>query len=172
MKSEPHTFQPLAPHEQNHFDLLKAQIDSPAGFVDFGLGLKAFRSPPDDDTYRALVRYAHVRYLRACDYVNWLYGNIRLIRRETLINRAKAAGMAVRMRDLAAIKIERISGIPQLKIGDEAWINEARKGYLQVEISNAVRARVMLEEERERLLPLSEEAAAVERASRTWVLVA
>ena len=88
------------------------------------------------------------------------------MRRQALLNKAMATGSALRMAELSALKMNRISGLPDLKIGDESWIQGVPKGYLQREVAKAVLARRTLDEERNRLLPMSEEAAAAEQASR------
>ncbi|KAK1063240.1 hypothetical protein LTR12_009579 [Friedmanniomyces endolithicus] len=147
-------------------EILKQQIDSPAGNVDFSKGLETIGLPPSLDTYRDATRYAHVRYLKCCESLNRLYGDIRKMRRQALLNKVKAAGSTLRIAELSALKTDRISGLPELKIGDESWIQGVAKGYLQREVAKAVLARRMLDDERDRLLPMSEEAATAERASR------
>ncbi|TKA83407.1 hypothetical protein B0A55_00340 [Friedmanniomyces simplex] len=152
--------------QAKQLEILKQQIDSPAGAVDFSRGLKALGSPPSLDTYRDATRYAHIRYLNCCEYINWLYDNIRKMRRQALLNKVRTEGSTLHIAELAGLKMERISGLPDLKIGDESWIQGVAKGYLQMEVSKSVLARRMLDEERDRLLPLCEQAAKAERASR------
>ncbi|KAK0344319.1 hypothetical protein LTR91_011930 [Friedmanniomyces endolithicus] len=156
---------PEAMHVEQ-LEILKQQIDSPAGHVDFSKGLKIIGLPPSLDTYRDATRYAHIRYLKCCESLNRLYDDIRRMRRQALLNKAMATGSALRMAELSALKMNRISGLPDLKIGDESWIQGVPKGYLQREVAKAVLARRTLDEERNRLLPMSEEAAAAEQASR------
>ncbi|KAK0948002.1 hypothetical protein LTR29_000526 [Friedmanniomyces endolithicus] len=146
--------------------ILKEQIDSPAGNVDFSKGFKTIGLPPSLDTYRDATRYAHIRYLKCCESLNRLYDDIRKMRRQALLNKVKATGSALRMSELSALKMDKISGLPDLKIGDESWIQGVAKGWLQKEVARAVVARRMLDEERDRLLPISEEAATAEPASR------
>ncbi|KAK1057789.1 hypothetical protein LTR33_013549 [Friedmanniomyces endolithicus] len=127
-------------------EILKQQIDSPAGHFDFSK--------------------AHIRYLKCCECLNRFYDDIRKMRRQALLNKVKATGSALRIAELSALKMDRISGLPDLKIGDESWIQGVPKGYLQREVAKAVLARRMLDDERDRLLPMKEEAAAAEQASR------
>jgi len=158
-----------AEQDPQHLEILKFQIDTSAGRIDFAKGPKTITGFPSVDVYRAATRYAHVRYLECCDSLHQLYDDIRRSRRQALFSKAKAEGTTLRMVELSWITrgLERRAlEIPELRIGDETWIQGAPKGLLQVEIVAAVEARQKVEEERERMMPLKEEATEAWRGDR------
>jgi hypothetical protein len=160
--------EPESEVERKQFEVLKQQIDTSASQVDYSQGFILFGRPPTESTYRAACRYAHVRYIKCCECTNWLYDHIRKMRRQVVINQVKAEGRPLRMSDLKNTKEARASGLPLLRVGDESWINAARKGELQQEINKAVIGRRMMEAERDRLMPLAQEAAKAEHESRPY----
>ncbi|KAK3070055.1 hypothetical protein LTR53_011124 [Teratosphaeriaceae sp. CCFEE 6253] len=162
----------MADHEARqakHLEILKEQIDARTGTVDFSIHHKPVYGTPEPEIYRAAVRYAHIRYLNCCEHLNWLYDDIRKMRRQTLLNKARADGTTLQMVELTWVKRgldRRITGVPQLRIGDETWIQGAAKWRLQEEISTAIAARRKVEEERKRFMTMAADAAKAERASR------
>lgn len=152
--------------DESHLDALKSMIDSPAGDLDFSLFMKRFREVPSDDVYRKACRYAHVRFPGVYEYSNWLYEDVGKMQRQILLNKAKAGGGDVKMGALVAVNARRLEDVPRLRIGDETWIQSARKGQLQAEMRKALDASRLLEAERDRLLPLSQDASEAGRAGR------
>jgi hypothetical protein len=150
-------------------DHLKRQIASPGGKeIDFSIASNPLKQIPTEATYRAAVLYAHARYLTVYDYCTYIYDRIDYLRLRAAQN--------MWGEDAKVTLCERIPRADSetdpkwfLNLDCESWPRTAVKADLQAEIRKAVKARRLMEVERERLYFWWEDASRRERESRRVV---
>jgi len=147
-----------------HLEILKQQIDVSA--VDFSIFIRICGNPPTDDDYGDAVRYAQSRVRDRLEYIDWMYDRIDTLWQQSLVNATQAGSRDNDEVELVGERCVRLT-VESLELNvDEEWITAVRKGLLQREIRAAVEARKRVEEERDRLFVVWEDATRAEKASR------